>query len=87
MLKSLVKKVSSGPDPNSLNCGSHPLVAQIDNLVDQGIILKTKNRSWKDSAVVKSIYYANRGQTLGSQHPHGGPQPFVTPVPGDPKLF
>ena len=56
MLKSLVKKVSSGPDPNSLNCGSHPLVAQIDNLVDQGIILKTKNRSWKDSAAMKNEF-------------------------------
>lgn len=73
MLKSLVKTVSSGPVPNALNCGSHPLTAHVNNLVDQGSILKTKNRVWADNSVGKSTYYSSRGQRFGSQH-HGRSQ-------------
>ena len=68
MLKSLVKTVSSGPDPNALNCGSHALMAHVNNLVDQGSILKTKNRVWADNSVSKNTYYSSRGQRFSSQH-------------------
>lgn len=68
MLKSLVKTVSSGPDPNALNCESHPLMAHVSNLVDQGSILKTKNRVWADNSVGKNTYYSSRGQRFSSQH-------------------
>lgn len=37
----------------------------------------------KDS-VVKSTCYSSKGPVLGSQHPHGSSQSFVTPVSGNP---
>jgi hypothetical protein len=35
----------------------------------------------RDGSAVKNIYCSCRGP--GSQHPHGGSQPFVSPVPGN----
>lgn len=32
--------------------------------------------------MVKSICYSPRGLDLDSQHPSGGSQPFIAPVPG-----
>ena len=47
-----------------------------------------KSREWgqRDVSVDKSTGYSCRGLGFSSWHPHGGSQPFVTPVPGDPTL-
>ena len=39
------------------------------------------SRSWGNSSVVKSML--SRGPGFNSQYPHSGPQPSVTPVPGN----
>ena len=39
---------------------------------------------WGDGSEVKSTCCSCRGPRFSSQRPHGGPQPSVTPVPGDP---
>jgi hypothetical protein len=37
--------------------------------------------------VVKSTCYSCIGPEFGSQHLHGGSQPSIAAVPGDPTLF
>jgi hypothetical protein len=44
---------------------------------------KKANKGWRDGSVVKSTPYSSRGLGFNSQHPHGGSQLSVTPVPGD----
>ena len=46
-------------------------------------ILKLEGRDSRDGSAVKSTGCFYRGYRCGSEHPHGGPQPSVTPVPGD----
>lgn len=39
-------------------------------------------RGWGDGSGLKSICCSGRGPKISFQHPHGGSQPNVTPVPG-----
>lgn len=41
-------------------------------------------RGWRVSVVKSTGYSGSRGPVLNSQHPHGGSQPSITPVPEDP---
>lgn len=41
---------------------------------------------WRDSSVVKSSSCSSRRAGLSSQHPHGGSQVSIAPVPGDLRL-
>lgn len=43
-------------------------------------------RSWRDSLAVQSTGCSSAGPRISSQHPPGGSQLSVTPVPGDPVL-
>lgn len=38
---------------------------------------------WGDGSAVKSTCYSSRGPGFGSQNPHKGSQPSITPVPED----
>jgi hypothetical protein len=39
-------------------------------------------RGWRVSVVKSTGYSGSRGPVLNSQHPHGGSQLPVTPIPG-----
>ena len=56
--------------------------AKLRVLVFEGI--KLMNRDWRDGSGVKSTGCSYRGPRFNSLHPHGGSQPSITPVPGDP---
>ena len=43
--------------------------------------------SWRDGAAVKSMGCSSREPKFELQDPHGGSQPSVIPVPGDPVPF
>ena len=44
--------------------------------------LSQKEQTWEDGSVVKNIGCSSRGPGFSSQHPHGGSQLSITPVPG-----
>jgi hypothetical protein len=48
-------------------------------------VLKTSG--WDDGSEVKGTGHSSGGPWFHSQHPHGGSQPSVTSVPGDPSPF
>ena len=45
--------------------------------------MKAIHRGWRGGSAVKSTGCSSRGAGFNSQHPHGGSEPSVTPVPGD----
>lgn len=41
---------------------------------------------WRDDSIIKSTHHSCKEPGFGSQKSHGGSQPPVSPVPGDPLL-
>ena len=48
-----------------------------------GKVVRVSMLGWRDGSVVKSTGCSCRGPGFASQHPHGGSELPVTPVPGD----
>lgn len=72
---SVICPVSQSSDKTTCHC-------ILEIWIKQGRSWETSDGGWRDSQAVSNTGRSCRGLELGSQHPHGGSQPSLTPLQG-----
>jgi hypothetical protein len=80
------KPVTARPNGSHLKSQPQEAEARVWRVPNQSALHETlsqkqEREAWRDGLVVKSTDSSCRGSRLESQHPHGGSQRSVTPVP------